>query len=139
MPRNLPSALRTWPRYCYVRQERISSEQYLRRGDFLIVLSSGSKNLVGKAAFVNKDFTGGFGGFCGVIRLHISSLEPYVGIFLSSPLYREALAEGSRGIGINNLKKETLSNALIPLPPLTEQHRIAAKMDELMAPCDQLE
>ena len=32
-----------------------------------------------------------------------------------------------------------IRNYLIPLPPLTEQHRIVAKVDELMALCDQLE
>jgi type I restriction enzyme S subunit len=28
---------------------------------------------------------------------------------------------------------------LIPLPPITEQHRIVAKVDELMALCERLE
>lgn len=28
---------------------------------------------------------------------------------------------------------------LVPLPPLTEQHRIVAKVDELMAICNRLE
>jgi type I restriction enzyme, S subunit len=32
-----------------------------------------------------------------------------------------------------------LREMLISLPPLAEQHRIVAKVDELMAVCDQLE
>lgn len=123
----------------FVRKERVGPEQILRRGDYLIALSSGSKNLVGKAAFVAADYQGGFGGFCGVIRLFTPMVEPFVGLFLSSRLYRDALAQESRGIGINNLKKETITNVLFPLPPLDEQHRIVAKVDELMALCDRLE
>jgi type I restriction enzyme S subunit len=123
----------------FVRKECVSSEQLLRRGDYLIALSSGSKNLVGKAAFVAADYAGGFGGFCGVLRLVSPSIELFVGIFLSSRLYRDAISEGSRGIGINNLKRETLNNILFPLPPLAEQQRIVAKVKELMKLCDELE
>ncbi|MHB8771405.1 MAG: restriction endonuclease subunit S [Syntrophales bacterium] len=46
--------------------------------------------------------------------------------------YAPATAQKNINIGI-------LNEVLIPLPPLAEQHRIIAKVDELMALCDELE
>ena len=37
------------------------------------------------------------------------------------------------------INQTTLVSLPIPLPPLAEQHRIVAKVDDLMALCDQLE
>lgn len=40
---------------------------------------------------------------------------------------------------VDHLSGGQISNSVIALPPLAEQHRIVAKVDELMALCDQLE
>ena len=41
--------------------------------------------------------------------------------------------------GLYSLSVGKIRKIEIPLPPLAEQHRIVAKVDELMALCDQLE
>jgi type I restriction enzyme S subunit len=38
-----------------------------------------------------------------------------------------------------NLNVQKIKEMMIPLPPLAEQHRIVAKVEELMALCDKLE
>ena len=40
---------------------------------------------------------------------------------------------------MTNLNHGILKKMPLPIPPLAEQHRIVAKVDELMAICDQLE
>ena len=89
----------------YVKSERVSPNQYLRRGDYMIALSSGSKNLVGKAALVSEDLDYAFGGFCGAVRPFDPALVGFIGVFLSSDLYRENISAGSRGIGMALLHK----------------------------------
>jgi type I restriction enzyme S subunit len=54
-------------------------------------------------------------------------------------LYRDGIAGDSRGIGINNLRAGDIESLMIPLPPLAEQRRIVAKVDELMGLLDELE
>ncbi len=43
------------------------------------------------------------------------------------------------GVGIKHLTGRGLARYTFPLPPLAEQHRIVAKVDQLMALCDDLE
>jgi len=44
----------------------------------------------------------------------------------------------ARGGAMNNISLEDVRNFLVPVPPLKEQHRIVAKVAELMALCDRL-
>ena len=76
-----------------------------------------------------------------LIRVQVSHeiYDRFLKFFMESPIYWMQLQEGARGAGQLNVNGQTLGAMLVPLPPLAEQHRIVAKVDELMALCDQLE
>jgi type I restriction enzyme, S subunit len=59
-------------------------------------------------------------------------------LFRLLPLLSQS-ANSKGAIKGNTLNSESISNILIPLPPEKEQIRISAKIDELMAICDELE
>jgi type I restriction enzyme S subunit len=66
-------------------------------------------------------------------------LPRYIWIALRSP-YLEAIVEsGMRGQAYPAINDAEFALLPLALPPLTEQHRIVAKVDEIMALCDQLE
>jgi type I restriction enzyme S subunit len=123
----------------FVSSSLIKSDQYLKDGDILICMSSGSKHLVGKTGVVKNPPNSSFGAFCGVFRILEEKNRDYLALFFKSPGYRTAISDVSRGIGINNLRVGDIENIELSMPPEVEQKRIVAKVDELMALCDQLE
>ena len=66
-------------------------------------------------------------------------LQPFLVHLLNSPFARKQSAENTQGIGNKNLVLRLINPFAIPVPPLAEQHRIVAKVDELMALCDEVE
>jgi len=65
--------------------------------------------------------------------------KDYLYSLLSSPFVRKLFVEAAAGAVVMNLNADKVRELPIPLPPLAEQHRIVAKVDELMALCDRLE
>jgi type I restriction enzyme S subunit len=63
---------------------------------------------------------------------------PYFLVFFDVVLKRNAQA-GSKGSAIKNIPPfEVLKNYLVPLPPLAEQKRIVAKLEEILPLCEKL-
>jgi len=65
--------------------------------------------------------------------------EKYIYYFLRSPKFIEYVESVQKGVAYPAINDEKFYHALFPLAPIEEQKRIVAKVDELMALCDQLE
>lgn len=82
----------------------------------------------------------------GTTELHVvrplgGTLAPrYVLAYLKSPWFLDNGESKMTGTaGQKRLPKDFVERHPFPLPPLAEQHRIVAKVDDLMALCDRLE
>lgn len=62
----------------------------------------------------------------------------FLQILINSPLVQTQAAENTRGVGNKNWVIRDIANTLIPLPPLAEQKRIVAKLEELLPLCERL-
>lgn len=91
---------------------------------------------------VFRNLTGGIGA--GTTELHIVRpllVNPdYLLLFLKSPHFIETGISRMTGTaGQKRVPKDYFANSSFPLPPVAEQHRIVAKLDELMTLLDRLE
>lgn len=63
----------------------------------------------------------------------------YLVYAFKSPYVYQQSQDNTRGVGNKNWVLDAIKNTCFPLPPLAEQHRIVARVDELMAKIDELE
>ena len=113
----------------FVPNTKISRKQRIVPNDVVVAASSGSLSVVGKTTQVRTGFSGGFGAFCKVLRPGPDVDPYYFGHYFKTASYRRVVSRLASGVNINNLKKEHLDNLQVPLPPLTEQRRIAGILD----------
>ncbi|MHB9132346.1 MAG: restriction endonuclease subunit S [Armatimonadota bacterium] len=76
---------------------------------------------------------------CAVIKVLVGFIDPkYQYLFSISPFCRQQAKTAENKTTQANVGIKSIQEFVFPLPPLREQHRIVAKVDELMALCDQL-
>jgi type I restriction enzyme S subunit len=116
----------------YVPEGRVSPKQRLLPGDILIAASSGSLEVVGKAAQVERPIDATFGAFCKVVRPSADVNPGYLASFFQTDRYRRTVSSLAAGANINNLRNEHIDNLELPIPwgrdqpDLNEQERIVA-------------
>ena len=59
-------------------------------------------------------------------------------IWLASPFLQEQMYKNSKGTTVNTITLEKLKGYVIPLPPITEQHRIVSKVEDLFSQLDNI-
>ena len=119
----------------YVDKSKVSDEQYLKVGDVLICASSGSKQLVGKAASVDFESPCTFGAFCKVVRPN-KDVANYLGKYFQSGVYRRKISEVALGANINNIRNEHIDSLELPLYEPEQTQRIVEKMGLLQSIID---
>ena len=118
----------------FIRDEiEIPNSKKVARNCLLVCTASGSKNHLGKIALIEDDLSYAFGGFMGLLVPSNTVLPKYLFWLTRSHLYKDFISDLSDGININNLKWSQLSQFTVTLPPLPEQKRIVAILDEAFA------
>lgn len=107
----------------YVVSERVNPIQLLAENDILIATSSGSIDVVGKAARVSTAIGMAFGAFCKVLRPNKEVQPLYFSYFFQSSIYKQKIKSLARGANINNLRNEDLNGLEMPLPPRKAQQK----------------
>ena len=108
----------------------LAEEKRLKQGDIFICMSSGSKEHVGKVAYIDQDTNYYAGGFMGIIRTNPNKcLSKYLYFYLlASKKYREEIKLLTQGANINNISS-TINSIRIPLPSIDVQHQIISELD----------
>ena len=123
----------------------ISEEEYLTRksrgltknGDILFITEGGSMGYAAINTWVGECS-------CGqrVITLQAYSLDlianPLYLRFIQSTYFQKEIRERKTGSAAQGIKGDTMKKVLIPLPPLAEQKRIVARLEELLPLCEAL-
>jgi type I restriction enzyme S subunit len=116
--------------------ERMSGTA-VQPGDLLLNITGGS---IGRCCVIPKELgQANVSQHVAIIRVAVEEIEPYLHKLILSPYFQSFVLSEQTGAGRGGLPKNRMDRIPVALPPLAEQRRIVAKIDELIALCDQLE
>ena len=111
--------------------QKLPDEKKLKKDDLFICFSSGSRDHVGKFAYISEDLSYYAGGFMGIIRVDKCQLLPkFFYAVLLHPDIKQNISDFATGNNINNLSP-VLKEMRIPVPPLDIQQKIVDEIEEI--------
>mgnify|MGYP002798896852 CR=1 FL=1 len=114
----------------------IRENQFAQENDILICARNGSRALVGKCALIpSLGEPASFGAFMAIYRTEYFS---YIVHYLRSTFFRSVFNDGN-STTINQLTQDMLKRAIVPFPPLAEQHRIVAAIEAALYELNRIE
>jgi type I restriction enzyme S subunit len=122
-----------------VRQMPIHDDELERctaiKGDLLICEGGEA----GRAAVWPHDYSIAFQNHVHRARFYGGVNPYYVQRFFEKLKFTGEIEKFRKGVGISSMSGKSLASIVVPLPPLAEQTRIVAKVEQLMALVDELE
>lgn len=107
----------------------VPENKKLKKNDIFMCFSSGSKDHLGKVAFIENDTNYLAGGFMGIIRTKDEVKPKYVYQLLNS-LLRQSIRDIGSGSNINNLSG-LINEVKIPVPPQNVQEKIVKEIEKI--------
>ena len=127
--RNVKNGHVIWDNYKYISEEthaELTKNNKPRKGDILYT-RVGS---FGEAAIIDDDFEFSIFVSLTLIKTKTEILNSFLKYYLNSYSVKILAKNSISGSGVGNLNVGTVRNFFVPLPPLPEQKRIVAILDE---------
>ena len=123
----------------YVDKSLVSENQLIKKNDIIIVTSTGSTKVIGRAGVSKDNYTDvAFGAFLTLARPNDLANKSYINHYFQSSLYRGRIRQLASGVNINNIRTDYITETPISLPPtFAEQQRIVNRIETMFAKLDQ--
>ena len=106
-------------------------------GDLLLNITGGS---IGRCSLVPDDLgPANISQHVSIVRTKIDGSQRFLHYWIRAPYIQKLMIDEQTGAGRGGLPKYKMDQFPVPLPPLGEQQRIVAKVNELMELCNDME